>query len=337
MRQHRELQENESYVLNKRDVEAEAAATAVTDIAAVAETDATEVAAAEIDDAATSETPDVGADEPVLGMEKPVAPPTTTTTLKPLLAQERRLAALMEQLKSKLVIADNEQLTQMRARKEEVKAKMLADLEASRQLLSQKTAEAKQQLVNAQQQLVNAKQQQQQRNAQFREQVASQLTLFTLSPPIIGSDLVVEPTTQASTGEAGEEEASTNEGDEPVVGAAGPLPALGAGLLTPALNQLRNILQASGVAAPPAGAGAAALQRLLPGAALPAAVQTISGPELALLQQVKAKAYLSGLSAKAAAQKNLLRKKLLAKPLGLAAWARSVRWHNWNINWFYIE
>lgn len=255
----------------------------------------------------------------------PTEPPTTTTTLNPLLARKQQLAAMMEQLKSKLVIADSEQLTAMRARKEEVKAKLLADLEASKLMLSQKTAEARQQFEDAKER--NAV-----RNAEFRDQVASQLTLFTLSPP---EALVVEPTTTASAD--GDSNAANGES---VLGAAAQpvLPGLGAGLLQPALHQLRNLLTPGSAALvpPPAGSGAAALQRLLPGG-LPPVVQSISGPERALLQQVKAKAYLSGLTAKATAQKHLLRKKLLTKPGGLGAWARSVRWHHWNVNWFYID
>lgn len=295
-----------------------------------ASAEVTEASAAEVVDvvvgapASAEESSAVAADEPQLGSAlksqrppattpappttpKPTPKPTPSPVLIPIKSvtlvpfRKQQLTDALEQLRSKLVTADGPQLAAMRARKDEVKAKLLAKLEASKQQMAEKAADAKQKLEAVKE--LNA-----QKGAEFRAMVASRFMPPTDSP------IVVQPTTE-SDGDAGDSQLGAAPG-------AG-LNKFGA-VLQPALQQLRTLLQ------PAAGAAN------LIGAAVPGSLNAIGGAERALLQQIKAKAYMEGLGAKANAKKQALRKKLLAKP-GLGAWARSVRLRYYKMFWYYFD
>lgn len=303
LRRH-ELQENERFAVHKRDAD-----TGDAEPAGDNETPAEDGSDAPAEEAASDASANGGA---VLGLAlNPVitTTTTTTTTVIPILPalpvplskaqMKQRLTAAIEQLKSKLVTADGDQLTAMRARKEEVKARLLADMEANKQRMSDNAAAAKQQFVDAQERSA-------QKAAEFQAQVLNQLN--------------PAPVVQTNGGDDGD--AASSDGDA-VVGAAGPgaLPvALGA--LKPALHKLRNLLTPGGAAVAAAGAG---LPRLLPVKA--------NASERAL----KTRQYLNGLGVRAQAKQLQLRQKLLSQPGGLAAWARTVRLHYYNLFWYYFD
>lgn len=208
----------------------------------------------------------------------PVVPPVS-----PKQQMKQKLAAALEQLKSKLVAADGDQLTAIRARKEEVKAKMLADLEAKKQRITEKAAAAKQQFEEA-------KERSAQKAADFQAQVRNKLNVApsVVVQPIDGSAAAVAPNGDA------------------VVGAALPV---GFGALQPALHKLRSLLTPGGTAAG-------------------------NGPNVGLARPQPG---LGGLTAKQQQAKQQLRQKLLAKPGGLAAWARTVRMHYYKLLWYYFD
>lgn len=270
-----------------------------------------------------------------------------------------RLAAALEQLRTKLVTGDSAQLAAMRARKEEVKARMLADLQASQQRMAVQTAAAKQQF-----QVAKERSAQKATNfqAQFRNQLgnpvvqpnddddnattdADAVVVNNAAAEDIGAKMLAdmeankqrmsekaaavkqqfEEAKERSAQKAAEfqakvrnqlnvapvvqpndsDDSAASDGDA-VVGAG--LPA-GLVALQPALHKLRNLLT--------------------PGGTVAGTVSNVGRPRL-LPVIVPG---LGGLSAK----KQNLRQKMLTKPGGLAAWARTVRLHYYKLYWFYFD